>query len=82
MTLVFLHIPHFLPVSTKLILSVIFNLYKIKLVDPWVRQKRDQHVLQNTGCNLVVKEDVTRTSQNDKDKMADMIAKYFKVNLI
>ena len=30
---------------------VIFSLYKTKLVDPWVRQKHDQHILQNTGCN-------------------------------
>ena len=35
----------FLPVSTKLIVLVIFSLYKTKLVDPWDRQKRDQHVL-------------------------------------
>ena len=42
---------HFLPISTKLILLVIFSLYKTKWVDLWVRQKSDQQVLQNTGCN-------------------------------
>ena len=43
--------PHFLLVSTKLILLVIFSLYKTKLVDLWVGRKCDKHVLQNTGCN-------------------------------
>ena len=57
--------PHFLPVSTKLILLVIFSLYKSKLVDPWVRQKRDQRVLQNNGCNgRHVTLSLSMTSQN------------------
>ena len=32
----------------KVYLVDIFSLYKTNLEDPWVRQKRDQHVLQNT----------------------------------
>ena len=67
-----------------LILLVIFSLYKTKLVDLWVRQKRDQHVLQNTSCNgRHVTLWLSMTSQNDvKLKMADTNPKYFKVNLI
>ena len=55
-----------------------------KLVKPWVRQKRDQHVLQNTGCNgCQVTLSLSMTSQNDVEiKMADTNAKYFEVNLI
>ena len=76
--------PHFLPVSLKLILLVIFSLYKIKLVDPWVRQKRDQLVLQNTGCNGHHKTlSLSMSSQNDAEiLMAEVNAKYFKVNLL
>ena len=55
---------HILPVSSKLILFVIFSLYKTKLVDPWVRQKGDQHVLQNTCCNGQTLS-LSMTSQND-----------------
>ena len=33
------------------ILSTKLNMYKINLVDPWVRQKLNQHILQNTVCN-------------------------------
>ena len=40
-----------LPISTKLILLVIFSLYEIKHLDPWVSIKRDQHALRRTGCN-------------------------------
>ena len=52
-------------VLLKLILLVIFSLYKKKLVVPWVRQKRDQHGLQNTGCNARhVNSLLSMTSQN------------------
>ena len=64
-----------------------FSRYKTKLVDPWVRQKRDLHVLQNTGSNgrdvTLLFSMTSQTSQNYvKIKMADANAKYFKVNLI
>ena len=68
---------------------MIFSLYKTKLVDLWVRQKCDQHILKNTvyngHCNFVIKLQAWRhkTSHNDVEiKMADVNAKYFKVNLI
>ena len=81
----------FLPISTKLILLVIVSLYKTKLVDPWDRQKCDQHVLLNKGCNgrnvTSFSKSLSRMSQerqkNDvKIEMADVKAKYYKVNLI
>ena len=51
------------------------------MADPWVRQKRDQQILQNTGCITWL---LSRTSQNRdvEIKMAEVNAKYFKVNFI
>ena len=37
--------PHFYHFNKAYLVSY-FSLYKIKLVDPWVRQKREKHVLQ------------------------------------
>ena len=50
----------FLPVSTKLILLVIFSIYNTKLVDPWVRQKHDQPFFKTLVVMDVVKHDITK----------------------
>ena len=56
----------------------------MKLVDPWVRQKRDQLILQNTGCNGRHETlSLSMSSQNDaKILMAEVNAECFKVNLL
>ena len=49
------------------------------------RIKHDQQLIKTVvvmECNLVVKQDVTKTSQMTSKSMADMNAKYFDLNSI
>ena len=51
-TIIFLHTrSEYFTFFTRFNRAYLVNPYKIKLVDPWVRYKRGQLILQSIGCN-------------------------------